>query len=137
MFLSIIIKTIFQLVFIPASQAIENLDDDSAFIRAGIIGTWLPLFHLPSIVFGGVVVDVGDLTEVLGIMRRFVVFVVGVVVWLITFVVRSKVRYVVIRHGCSVVFSINRLCAVWEGARACLICDVNASPVSSSWCDPR
>ena len=40
-------------------------------------------------------IGVGDLTEVLGVVRRFVV-VVSVVVWRIAFVVQSKVLFVVI-----------------------------------------
>ena len=86
--------------------------DDSACEQAGITGTWLSRFDVSSIVLGGFVVGVGDLIEVLGVVRRFVVFVVGVVVWPIAFVVQSKFRFVVVRHGCSVMCIINRLCVV-------------------------
>ena len=56
-----------------------------------------------------------DLTEALGVMRRFVVFVVGVVVWTIAFVIRSKVRFLVVQHGCNVICIINLLCVFWKG----------------------
>ena len=60
-------------------------------------------------------IGVGDLTEVLGIVRRFVV-VLGVVVWPIAFVVQYKVQFVVVLQRCSVVSRIDRLCVVWKGA---------------------
>ena len=81
-------------------------------------------------------IGICDLTEVLGDVRRFVV-VVGIIVWPIAFVVRFKVRFVVVRHECSVVCSIDRLCVVWKGPPACRVWNVIASQVSSLWCDPH
>ena len=136
MFLAIIIDTIF-----------FNL---SSFLISKPLTFWLMIAHwygqvslgpsflvlmCPVSCWGGCVIGVRDLTEVLGILRRFVV-VVGVVVWPIAFVVQSKVRFVAVRHGCSVVSSINRLCVVWKQAPACRVWNVNAPHVSSSWCEP-
>ena len=81
-------------------------------------------------------VGVGDLTEVLGVVRHFVVFVVGVVVWPIAFVVRSKLRFVIILHRYSVICIINRMGVVSKGAPACRVWNVNVSQVYSLWCDP-
>ena len=110
----------FKHVFITSSQDIDILSDDSALIRAGITETWLPIFYVSSTVLGWGVIGVGNFTKVLGVVRRSVVG-----VWPIAFVIQSKVRFLVVRHGCIAVCRIDILRLFWKGDPSCCVFNVN------------